>query len=306
MSLTGLVINQIIIMFLLIITGFLCFRFHLITAEVNKNLSALVLKLINPVLIFTSYNMEFKIEYLNGLAITFLLAVASHLIAILLAQGFIRNPQRHDVPVERFTVIYSNCGFMGIPLINGLFGSQGVFYLTTYIAVFNILVWTHGVILMKGKSDARHFMNAVKTPAIIATILGLILFVSQLALPKVLLSALNYVGSMNTPMAMLVAGATIAQTDILKSFLKVRNYYIAAIKLLVVPLAVLLLLRLFPIDHTILLTVVVASACPAATTGTLFALRYGKNSLYASELFAVSTILSIATLPLLIFIAGLL
>lgn len=304
MALTLLVTNQIIIMMLLILVGYVCFKIKMITPEVNAKLSTLVLTLVNPVLILTSYQIEFHQELLNGLMIAFLLAAGSVFLSIVLAQILIRKSPLADRPIERFSIIYSNCGFMGIPLVFGVFGAQGVFYLTSYMTVFNLLVWTHGIIIMKGEKSFKSILNVIKTPAILATVLGLALFITRITLPETLMKTLNYIGGMNTPLAMLVAGATIAQADIVKAFAKIRIYWVSLIRLLIVPVLTLLIFSRLQLDRTVMMTIVIASACPAAATGTLFAVKFGKNSLYASEIFATTTILSVVTLPLIVFLAG--
>jgi predicted permease len=291
-------------MMLLILVGYVCFKIKMITPEVNAKLSTLVLTLVNPVLILTSYQIEFHQELLNGLMIAFLLAAGSVFLSIVLAQILIRKSPLADRPIERFSIIYSNCGFMGIPLVFGVFGAQGVFYLTSYMTVFNLLVWTHGIIIMKGEKSFKSILNVIKTPAILATVLGLALFITRITLPETLMKTLNYIGGMNTPLAMLVAGATIAQADIVKAFAKIRIYWVSLIRLLIVPVLTLLIFSRLQLDRTVMMTIVIASACPAAATGTLFAVKFGKNSLYASEIFATTTILSVVTLPLIVFLAG--
>src|ERR1035437_5779377 len=270
MQLTLLVTNQIIIMMLLILVGYICFKIKMITPEVNAKLSTLVLTLVNPVLILTSYQIKFHQELLNGLMIAFLLAAGSVFLSIVLAQILIRKSPLEDRPIERFSIIYSNCGFMGIPLVFGVFGAQGVFYLTSYMTVFNLLVWTHGIIIMKGEKSFKSILNVIKTPAILATVLGLALFITRITLPETLMKTLNYIGGMNTPLAMLVAGATIAQADILKAFAKIRIYWVSIIRLLIVPILTLLIFSRLQLDRTVMMTIVIASACPAAATGTLF------------------------------------
>ena len=177
-------------------------------------------------------------------------------------------------------MIYSNCGFMGIPLVNGIFGSEGVFYITAYLTIFNLFAWTHGMIAVSGKSDKKSIIQAIISPLVIATVAGFLMFVCRISLPVILTSALAYIGDMNTPLAMLVAGATIAQADIPKLLKKARAYYITAIKLLLMPLAMLFIFRFFDLSRTVLLTSVLAAACPAAATVNLFALRFDKDYLY--------------------------
>ena len=218
--------------------------------------------------------------------------------AIIISVILIRNKGEKSV-LERFAAIYSNCGFMGIPLVRGIYGSEGVLYITTFMAVFNIFVWTHGVYMMEGKVSRKMVLEAVKTPAIVATVLGFALFILRIHIPGLLLTTLEYLDSMNTPLAMIAAGATIAQTNIVKALKKPGLYYVSLIKLIIVPAVVIGMLSFLPVDNVVIGTVILASACPAAATGTLFAIRYKKDSFYAAELFAVTTLLSIITLPVI-------
>jgi hypothetical protein len=198
---------------------------------------------------------------------------------------------------------------MGIPLINALIGSEGVFYIAVYLTAFNILLWTHGVILMTGKADIKTMGKALLTPCIISVVLGVIFFVSGIRLPGFLATTANDIGSMNTPLAMLVAGVTIAQTNILNALKKGRVYYITAIKLIILPIVTMLIMIPFAkwgVDKNIYMTMIVATACPTGASGTLFALRYNGDALYASELFGVTTFLSAFTIPLLLLLAGVL
>jgi predicted permease len=235
------------------------------------------------------------------------LAVITHLFAIGLGYLILRGKKHQsDLAIERFAVVYSNCGFIGIPMANGLFGSEGVFYMTAYMTVFNLLVWTHGIIIMTGKADRKSIGKALLSPSVIATIGGFVFFILQIALPSIMKDTLTYVSSMNTPLAMLVAGITIAQTDLKNLIGKLRIYYVSFFKLLFVPLMALLVYRYLPIPHTVLMTSVLAASCPAAATVNLFSIRYHKNYLYASEIFAITTILSMATIPIVMMISNLL
>lgn len=305
MSLAVVSFNQIMIMFIIIIVGVICYKTGLIEKETNKKLADLVLMVVNPLVIFISYQREFETELVKGLLLSLLLALITHIFGILVAAVLLRNKKNRDqLVLERFAVAYSNCGFIGIPLVNGIFGSEGVFYLTAYMTIFNLVVWTHGVITVSGKSDIKSVVKAILSPSVIATVSGFILFIFRVLLPKPLYEAIDYIGGMNTPMAMLVAGATIAQTDIRKLILKPRIYYVAFLKLLLLPIAVLLMFCTLNIPKIVLLTVVLAAACPTAATINLFALRFNKDYRYASEMFAITTILCSLTIPLVMIIAN--
>lgn len=305
MSLAVTAFNQIAIMFLIIIVGMICYRVNLVDKEINKKLSDLVLMLVNPIVIFISYQRSFEATLLKGLLISLVLAAITHFLSILIGQLLIRGKKHSaDLVLERFAVIYENCGFIGIPLAQGLFGSEGVFYITAHMTIFNLLVWTHGLITMTGKSDMKSIRKALMSPSVIATVTGFILFVIKISLPETLKEALIYIGNMNTPLAMLVAGVTIAQTDIKKLMGKVRIYYISFLKLLFIPVLMILIYRWFPIPQIVLLSAILMAACPTAATINLFSIRYEKNYLYASELFAITTILSMGTIPIIMMIAN--
>jgi predicted permease len=305
MSLVTTSLNQIVIMSILIVIGIICYKIKIIDETANKKLSDLLLNLVLPLLIFLSYQSDSSDELKEGLIISFILAFASHLIAILLTSILFPQKDNSNAIIERYSVIYSNCAFIGIPLINGMVGSKGVFYLTAYITAFNVLLWTHGVIMIVGRQDLKKTLKTLISPNIVAIFFGLLFFIIHIRIPDFLHQSLNYIASMNTPLAMLIAGVTIGQSEFKKVFGKIRIYYVALIKLLLLPAGLLLLYSLFPIDRTVLITSIISVACPTAAVITLFALRYDKDALYASEIFAVTTLLSMITIPLIMALAEL-
>ena len=299
-----IIAEQILIMFLMILLGAFCYRKQIITKEGNRQLSAVVLHVVCPVLIFMAYQTEFSKELLQGLMWAMLLSVISFVIAIAFAAVAVRKDPRREYAIEKCSVIYSNCAFMGFPLIQALFGNTGIFYTTAYLTLFNLLVWSHGVMVMNDSVNWKGLVKAMKAPTIIAIVLGIICYVANIRLPETLAAALNYIASMNTPLAMLVAGATIAQTNLLKAFKKPRVYLVALYRLLVIPLLVLAATMFLPVSREVYMSVILATACPTATICTLFAISYNKNALYASELFAVTTILSAVTMPLMVLLVN--
>ncbi|MBE6861981.1 MAG: AEC family transporter [Ruminococcus sp.] len=300
------IFRQTIIMLILIFTGVLCAKTKIIGKEANRDLSKFVLQVINPVVIFMAYQSEYRPELAKNLLVTFGLSLLSFVIMITLAYVFVRKKEKRETEIERFSLIYSNCGFMGIPLVSALFGDEGVFYLTAFITVFNIFVWTHGIILISGEKSMKNIVKVLRSPTIISIALGLICFFARIKLPEVPAQALTFIKEINTPMAMIVSGVTMADTDVFKLVKNLRVYIICALRLLVIPLAVVGVLSVFDIDSKVRLTIIAASAAPPAAMCTLHCIRYGKNSVYSSEIFTAGTILSVLTLPLIVKIAELL
>ncbi|MBR1765366.1 MAG: AEC family transporter [Ruminococcus sp.] len=290
-------------MFIILVIGAGCYMKGLITKEGTKQLSAVELHLINPLLIFMSYQTEYSSRLLKGLLWSFGLSAVAFALAILISTLAVRRG-REDAALERFSSVYSNCGFIGIPLINGLFGSEGVLYLTAYVTLFNLLVWTHGLMQMKGERDFSALLKALRSPSVIAVFLGLICYLAQLRLPAVPLQSLRYISDMNTPLAMIIAGASAAQTNFIKAFKNSGIYLVCALKLLVIPLICCAVISLLPAPPLVITVVSIACACPVATTGTMFAIMFDRKPQRCAEFFAVTTVLSGLTLPVVTMAAS--
>ncbi|MBE6722067.1 MAG: AEC family transporter [Ruminococcaceae bacterium] len=300
------VLTQVIIMMLLILVGILCSKLNIITESVSRGLSNLVLNIVNPVVILVSYQKPFNTHLLAGLSWALVLSLISYAVALFLPVALVRGG--HDqaaLAVERFSCTYSNCAFMGIPLVQGVVGEEGVLYVTAFLTLFNLLVWTHGLMQIKGEAcNLKDTLQSLCSPAIFATVIGLALFLLNISLPKILLTTLSDISDLNTPLAMFTAGAVIARTQLGSALKKGRVYYITAIKLLIIPMVCLVLFKLIPVSPMVAEVVLLVTACPTAATGTLFAVEYDKDEGYASELFAVTTIFSVVTLPLVMLLWG--
>ena len=301
------IINKIAVMFIMMAIGFLLGKLRIITQEGNRTLSNVSLLLVSPLLTFISYQRE----YSSAIAEKLLWALGLSTLAYIVQIGFsfLVTPKKRDGrAVERMSLIFSNCGYIGIPLVQSVFGSDGVIFLTMNIAVFYVLTWTLGVSLMTGKTSVKETLKNLCTPAVFAVVLGLVFFFAGIKLPAVIFEPLNSIGEMNTPLAMLIAGATLSGTNIVKCLRNWRMYLLSAYRLLVMPLicaALLFAMSFLGADHSILTIVLIAASCPSAVITTMFAHRFGGDSVLASEIFAVSTILSAVTIPLVLWLFSL-
>ena len=300
------VLRQAVIMLILIVMGARCFKLKILSKETVTQISGLVLKVVNPIVILLAYQRELDPALVKSLGWTFLLAAVSYACAFAVAYLGIRDKAGRETVVERFSAIYSNCGFMGIPLVQAMFGYEGVFYLTAFLTVFNLLVWSHGAMQMSGQRSLKSLVRVLYSPAIIAILVGLVLFFLQITLPSLLKDTLEMVGALNSPLAMFVAGATIIQTDLFGVLKKPRILYVSFLKLIVIPLASIGAFLLFPAPDIVEMTVAAAAAAPSAAICTMQCLNYKRNAAYAAEIFGVTTLLSVATMPLMMVVYGLL
>lgn len=261
MEFSLVVLNQVIVMLLLMSVGGLCFKLKLVSAEANKNITNIVLYIVSPMVILNSFLSPFKKDKALLLGYAFLLAIISHVIAIAVSYIFLRKKSER-LPIERFAVIYSNCGFMAFPLIEALFGAEGIFFASAYITVFNLLSWTHGFLMISGKTDKKSIAKAFYSPVVISVAVGLIIYFIGIPVPNVLKETVRQLSLLNTPLAMLVTGINLAQSDIIAAFKKLRSYYIVLLKSLVIPLAAALLYSFLPLPKDIILINLIATAWP--------------------------------------------
>lgn len=296
------ILFQIVVMFLLVLCGVFLYRIHWISEETNRQLSNIVISFVNPALMFYAYNIVLKVQLIAGLAQAFLVAVVTHGLFIGASKLLLKEHASGNYGLERYCCIYSNCAFIGIPLVSAVYGVEGVFYVTAYITVFNLLMWSHGIALMDSCGKRNFVRKVLFSPTILATILGMIVFFTQISVPKVILEPVRYIGSLNTPLAMIVSGVTIAQSNFLQGLKDKRIYWIAFIKLLLVPVMVLGFFFLFHIEQKALMSTILVGACPTATASTLLAIQYGRDEKYASRIFGITTIFSVVTLPLLVIL----
>lgn len=306
MELSILLFKQVIVMLIILFVGVLCYKKKIISLTGKQELSSLLLMIVNPITIFMSYQREFQPELFQNLLISFGLAIASYFIVIPLC-GLLIPTKNSKYIIERFCVIYSNCGFFGIPLISSVYGSEGVFYLSAHMAIFQFFGWTHGFLLMRGKTEEqvplKDMLKSLVSPAIIAPFLGIVLFLCRVTLPEQIGDSFNTLAAMNTPLAMLVAGMTLAQSNVKRVFAQPRIYYISFLKLVVFPLAILLLAWPLGLDPMVSTVAMIATGCPSAVLAVLFAVRFERDAVYGSEIFTASTILCALTLPVLMYLA---
>ncbi len=292
--------SQIFIMIVLILCGMFLFKIKWISNDTNRQLSKVVISFVNPALMFYAYNIEFDDRYAMGLIASFLVAIVMHFLFIVASKLLLRNKNSRVLGLERYCSIYSNCAFIGIPLVQAVYGNEGVFYVTAYITVFNLLMWTHGISLVGNQHKFNFVENVLKSPTIIATVLGMCVFFMKIHVPDLVLKPIYYISNLNTPLAMIVSGVTIAQTKILSALKEPKIYLISGIKLMLVPTIVIILFSFLDMNQVALLSTVLVGACPTATASVLLSIQYGNDEEYASRIFGVTTILSAITLPLLV------
>ena len=291
---------------LLLAMGFLCSKAGLIDQVAEKKLTGLLLKVVQLVYLFMAYQRTFDRGLLRDFMICFAMAAAAFLIMILIPYLFFPKGSR-DREVGLVVSAFPNTGFFGIPLIAGIYGTEGVFFLTTMITMFNVLVWTYGVIVMSGRRDSLIVtVKRLMSPALISVVLGLACFSLGLLLPEMITSPLKKVGDMNTPLAMLISGAVVARADFKRGLRDPMVYKITFLRMLLLPAAVAAALFWLPVDPMLVTVVVLAAGFPVGSVPLMFCVQYDKNSVLAGECLALTAVLCAATTPLVYLLLNLL
>ena len=298
------VISKVAVMLILIVVGYLVTKKGMLTERGASEITTLLIQIVTPCLIVNSF-LTSEDSLSPG---ELLLSVGTSALAIALSIGlsllFFRKEPEGRKKVLRFAVSFSNAGFMGLPLVEGIVGSKGVMYGSFFIVVFNIFCWTYGYRMMSGGAKVS-LRTVLLNPGIIGLAVGLPLYFLGLQLPAVLAEPVGFFSDLNTPLAMLIIGSYIAKVDLHSFVSDMAVYQMAALRLIVAPalfLACLLLLRPEPV---LLVTSVIQASAPVAANTVLFAVQYGGDSQLASKTVAVSTVLSILTIPLFTILAQL-
>ena len=307
MEFTGIVLNQVIIMFLLMITGYILIRGKVITEEVIRGLCGFLLKIAIPCSIVVAFLRPYSPEKTNQLVFSFILAIVFHAFAILISNLLFKKEPTGQYKIKRLGAVYSNCAFMGFPLLAAMFGDDGIFLGSAYIAVFNILIWIHGVKTLN-EDKKIGLVRILFNPGCIAIAIGLINYFFQIPYPNTIQETVRLLGSMSTPMAMIVIGGFFTAVPLKGIFKEINILYVSLLRILILPVLFLIPLVIFGVSNliqngnTAVLVVMVAAACPVAATVVLLPESMEIDASQGSKMLVVSTLLSILTLPLITYI----
>lgn len=298
-----IVFFQVLTLFLLIALGFIGGKKKIINDGGSKVLSDIVLIFVTPFVIIKSFQREFNLDELKKLLICFGCAIAIHIVSILMVHLIFRGKEESRKKVLRFATVFSNAGFMGLPLQEAVLGADGVFYGSVYVATFNIVVWTYGVLCMSGDKKYLSPKGLLFNPGIIGTTIGLLLFIFSIRVEGVLGNVMSTVASLNTPLPMIVIGFYLSQSKIIDALKDKSVYLVSILRLFVIPLMALGTLWLVGLRETVLISLVIGASAPTAAATTMFATKFGTDTELSVNIVSITTLLSIISMPLLVALA---
>lgn len=296
---TQILLTQTFIMFILMILGLILSKTGLLTEHGSKDMANILLYAVIPCVIIRSYITDFTMEKLYGLLMSAVLAVAAFAVAI--AVSYIIYGMRK--PIDNFGTAFCNAGFIGIPLVTAVFGNEAAFYVASFASILNLLQWTYGIVIITRRKDMIN-IKGIRQSCDNITCYRTVSFITGIKLPGVINSTMAGVAALNTPAAMIVLGYYLSCVRIRDLLLNPSLYLASFVRLIIIPLLTLLVLYIIPAGHgQIGMITLIAAATPVGTSTAIFAQKFGQDYERAVCMVCLSTLFSIITMPVVMYLA---
>ena len=298
-------ITSMVELFIIIFAGYFIYKAKIVDDNFTKKFTKLVLDVTLPAMILASVlTLEERQELYD--VITAIAVAAALFFVVLPGIGFflakLIRAKKEQIGLYTFMNAYSNVGFMGFPVIEGLCGSVGLFYAAIFNLIFNLSTYTLGIWMMnKGREDAEKFnVKRLLSPGVLLSALSIVIYFLDIKFPTVITETIESIGSITSPAAMLLIGCSLAKMDIKSVFTEVRIYPWTIIKQLIIPLLLWFPLTMIIKNELVLNVTYVLIAMPVANSAVLFATNYGGDSELAAKTTFITTLISLITVPICI------
>lgn len=294
-----ILIKQILVMLAMMSIGVVLYKIGQIDEKGVAQLSNLALYVATPCVVIRSLAIPFDPSQLQ----TGLLVMAFFFIIFLVSIVVGRFGCGKVDSIGTFAVVFSNSGFVGIPLIQGILGDEYVFFVTMTMVIGTVTFWTYGVYLMSGDKNEVSVKKILTNPNLIAVVVGMILFFTIDELPYIPQQVLNGMANMNTGLGMVILGATLGASNIGLMIADTRLYKAILLRLVAVPLVSIPILMFMPVPYEVRMVLMIIAAAPAASATSMLALKYGGDYSYGTGLAIGTTIVSMISMPLVLALA---
>lgn len=301
-------LRQCVVIFLLFGLGFMLRRVGMVDAAAARQMCSLVLMVVTPTVMIDLLQRPFLPEELGAIGAAAVAVVLFYLLLIPLTRLVFRKQPDHSDRIKRLSVMSSNVGFVGVPLISAIMGEHGLLFIAVYIVIFNIHVWTHGITMLRGERKI-HWKEIVTCPALVAAAVGMLLYFGNIRLPAVLSETATFLMGLNTPLPTILTGIFIAELPLREIVADRRVYLPCLLRLVVAPLLLIGLLWLIglpdwaPGAREAALVIAIGAACPAAMNTMLLPGRLGMDATFGSNIIAQSNLFCIITVPAVAMVA---
>lgn len=294
---------QVLTLFILMAVGFFCGKGKFLDEHSVKKITDILLYIITPCVIIRSFIREFDPNMMLGILIVAVSAAAIHAFSILVATLIFRSKDEGRKRVLRFGTIFSNCSFMSIPLQQQIIGNDGVLYGATFVAVFNLIIWSYGVTLMQGRGKGLSAKKIILNPCIICVLVGIVIFLWSIPIHEIIYKPLSYLADLNTPLPMLVIGYYLSKGSLKSAFTDGAAYVSVFLRIIALPAISTIVLYLCGVRGDMLISLIISVAAPTASMTTMFSAKFDRDTELSVKLVTLSTLLSMITMPTFVAIA---
>lgn len=298
-------VQQMAILFILMLVGHLCQRLGYMNEEVSDKLSAIVVNIANPAVLISGCITEKRLA-MNELLYVFIVVMFIFAALLIVAQilPLILHIQKNEIGIYRAMTVFSNMGFMGIPMVSALYGNDAIIYIVIFTIPFNILIYTYGVMVITGENNLSFtkVIGYIMNPGVCASILAFIIYLTGYIPPFIIKSSLNYIGNLVAPLSMMIVGASFAGMQIGKIVTNYKLMIFSFIKMLVIPIIGILILKQFVSNVQFLGACMIVLATPIGTMTAMLGWQNHIDASVASEGIAITTLMSIVTIPIVAMI----
>lgn len=283
---------------LMIFLGFILTRRHILTEEMKKNLSSLLMKAVLPASIISSAGQNFSMDNGLGMLQVFLIACIYYIVTIVLVgrmAGKYMNKEQSPVFID--LVVFANVGFIGFPLMGEMLGNVGTLYTIAYNMAYQLFFFSYGLLILK-KGGGLSLKGLLKNGIIYVSAASMILYFSNIRFPEFLQSTLSDVGAMMVPLSMILIGYDIASMDLRKLYREKLPYLVSFFRMIIFPLAMLIIMRCMNMEYHIAAAVILLTGLPSGSLTVIAAGDHGRDTGFAACAVAQSTLFMIVVLPL--------
>jgi len=300
----SVILQSVLSLFIMILTGVYASKRKIITTQINKGLTDILIQVALPFMILSSFIYSYDDSIKSNVIKTFYYSLAAYIIIIALSYLLLLPVKRDKKTILHFANVFMNTGYVGFPILNSIYGPEGVVYGSIFNMFFVILLWTYGLVLFKGSFNNKELKEEIRkillNPSIIAVCIGIIVMVFDLSLPGALLSSIKSIGGITGPLSMIIIGVILSKVKISKYLGDWTIYYGAAAKLIIIPFSMYLISLLAVEPSKAANTVIVMSAMPASAMTSILAESFDREKEYAAVIVSVTTLLSLITATVLL------
>lgn len=295
-----IILQQMAVILILVLIGMYLAKKSILDEPTSKNLSRIVVDVVNPATILASVltgsiTATHK-DLINGFIVGFILYAIFIILGIIIPLFF--PIPKNNRKFYNMMFVYTNTGFIGIPVALAILPANAMIYIIIINIIYSLLFYTHGMIVMGNENEKFSFKNLL-SPGLIVSIFTLVVFWFGLDFPKFIDNTATYLGNATTFLAMAMLGASIARSNILKGFISISNWLYVVVRLVVTPVIVVLILKRLGFSNDLCQAMCLMAAVPAANMPLMYATKTGQDTEILAGGIIISTLLCFITIPLL-------